>query len=315
MPGFIENNDSQKRQYIDAESVFDELRRVRKEAAQTRGGMIWREIKGRTYLIRTSPKGTHKSLGPKSDETQRIYASFTERKTQIAQRLAAIEATFDEQRRLNRALRVGREPTIVIDVLNALDAAGLAEHFMVVGTHSLYAYESACGVRFTPSAMATRDIDLLFDTRKRLAFFSRMRESDASFVGLLKKADKTFERLEDRKETVRNATGFEVDVIRRTAKDGDPYPMQLSDGEDDVWAVQASTGDSILNAPRFSQMVVATNGAMAIMHTMAPPDFARIKRKLAEYPARDPLKRSKDRLQAELVEELIATHMPQYAAN
>jgi len=293
MPGFIENGDSRKRQYIDAESVFDELRRVRKEATHTRGGMIWREIKGRTYLIRTSPRGTHKSLGPKSDETQRIYASFTEHKAQIAQRLAAIEATFDEQRRLNRALRVGRVPTVVIDVLNALDAAGLAEHFMVVSTHSLYAYESACGVRFTPSAAATHNIDPLFDTCKRLAFFSRMRESDASFVGLLKKADKTFERLEDRKETVRNATGFEVDVIRRTAKDGDPHPLRMSDDEDDVWAVQASTGDRILSAPRFSQMVVATNGAMAIMHTMAPPDFARIKRKLAEYPTRDPLKRSR----------------------
>ncbi|MET3464273.1 GSU2403 family nucleotidyltransferase fold protein [Variovorax atrisoli] len=266
-------------------------------------------------MIRTSSRGTHKSLGPKSHETQRIYASFTERKAQIAQRLAAIEATFDEQRRLNRVLRVGRAPTVVIDALNALDAARLAEHFVVVSTHSLYAYEGICGVRFTPSAVATHDIYPLFDTCRRLAFFSRMKESEASFVGLPKKADKTFERLEDRKETVRNATGFEVDVIRRTAKDGDPHPLRMSNDEDDVWAVQASTGDRILSAPRFSQMVVATNGAVAIMHTMAPPDFARIKRKLAEYPTRDPLKRSKDRIQAELVEELSATHMPQYVGS
>lgn len=31
MLGIIENTDTQKRQYIDAESVFEELRRVRKE--------------------------------------------------------------------------------------------------------------------------------------------------------------------------------------------------------------------------------------------------------------------------------------------
>lgn len=313
MAGTIENSESQKRQYIDAESVFDELRRVRKDAAQTRGGMFWREIGGRTYLIRTSPKGAHKSLGPETDETRRIFESFTERKIRVQERLAVIERTAGEQRRLNRALRVGRVPAIVVDVLNAIDAADLAEHFMVVGTHSLYAYESACGVRFVPAAMATRDIDLLFDTRKHLAFFSHMKKSEASFVGLLRKADKTFERLEDRKETVRNAAGFEVEVIRRVAKDGDPHPLRLSDDENDVWAVQASTGDRILGAPRFSQMVVATNGEMAIMNTMAPANFVQIKRALAAYPTREPLKRSKDLLQAQLVEELIATHMPQYA--
>ncbi len=213
---------------------------------------------------------------------------------------------------MNRALRVGRVPPVVVSVLNALDAAGLAEHFTVVCTHTLYAYESASGVRFVPAAMATRDIDLLFDTRKHLAFFSRMKEADASFLGLLKKADKTFVRLEDKKETVRNADGFEVDVIRRMAKDGDPHPLRMSDDEDDVWAAQASTGDRILGSPRFSQMVVATNGEMAIMHTMHPMDFVKIKRALGNYPTRDPLKRTKDLLQADLVEELVQSHMPQY---
>lgn len=311
MAGTIENSESQKRQYIDAESVFDELRRVRKEAAQTRGGMIWREISGGKYLIRTSPKGAHKSLGAESPETLKIYKSFTDRKAQIKERLASIENAAEEQRRLNRALRVGRVPPVVVDILNALDSAGLSEHFSVVGTHSLYAYESACGVRFVPAAMATRDIDLLLDTRKHLAFFSRMKEADASFLGLLKKADKTFVRLEHKKETARNAAGFEVDVIRRMAKNGDPHP--LSDDEDDVRAVQASTGDRILGSPRFSQMVVATNGEMAVMNTMHPMDFVKIKRVLGTYPTRDPLRRTKDLLQADLVEALVHSHMPQYA--
>ncbi|MGI4777853.1 MAG: GSU2403 family nucleotidyltransferase fold protein [Janthinobacterium lividum] len=57
--------------------------------------------------------------------------------------------------------------------------------------------ESAAGVRFMPQAMATRDIDLPFDTRKHLAFFSRMKASEESFLGLPKKADKSFVRLDD----------------------------------------------------------------------------------------------------------------------
>jgi len=313
MIGIIEISDNQKRQFIDAETVWEELLRVRREALQTRGGMIWREISGGKYLIRTSTKGRHKSLGPESPDTLQIYKNFTVRKAEVADRLARIGKAADEQRRLNRALRVGRVPTVVVNVLNSLEQAGLTEHFMVVGTHSLYAYESASGVRFVPEAMATRDIDLLFDTRKHLAFFSRMKEGEVSFLGLLKKIDKTFERLEHRKETVRNADGFEVDVIRRMAKEGDPHPLRLSDDEEDVWAVQASTGDRIHGSPRFSQMVVATNGEMAVMHTMHPLDFVIVKRMLAEYPGREVLKRSKDRLQADLVEDLIRTHMPQYS--
>lgn len=309
----IENTESQKRQYIDAEAVFDEWRRVRKEAAQLRGGMIWREIKGHKYLIRTSAKGAHKSLGPESTETLQIFERFTSRKAEIAQRLSAIEQTADEQRRLNRALRVGRVPNVVVGVLNALDAAGLSEHFMVVGTHALYAYESACGVRLAPEAMATRDIDLLFDARKHLAFISLMRENEASFMGILKKVDRSFMRLDQRTETARNAQGFEVDVIRRVAKDGDPHPLRLSDDEDDVWAVQAPTGERIHGATRFSQMVVATNGEMAWMTTMHPLAFVSVKRVLADFPNRDPLKRSKDRLQADLVEALIREYLPQYA--
>ena len=107
-----------------------------------------------------------------------------------------------------------------------------------VGTHALYAYESACGVRIAPEAMATRDIDLLVDPRKHLAFLSQRRGAEASFLGVLKKADKTFVRLDHKKETARNAQGFEVDVIRRMAKEGDPHPLRLND-EDDLWAVQA----------------------------------------------------------------------------
>ncbi|HWT20563.1 MAG TPA: GSU2403 family nucleotidyltransferase fold protein [Variovorax sp.] len=313
MSDILENSESQKRQYIDAESVFAELRRLRQEASQFRGGMIWREISGHRYLIRTSVKGTHRSLGPESEATAEIFQAFTRRKAALADRLASIEKTFKEQRRLNRALRVGRVPPVVVDVLNVLDKAGISEHFTVVGTHALYAYESACGVRFVPQAMATRDIDLLFDTRKHLAFFSRMKESELSLLGLLRKADKSFERLEDQKETARNATGFEVDVIRRVAKDGDPHPLRMSDDEDDIWAVQASTGERILNSPRFSQMVVSTTGEMALMNTMHPLDFIDVKRALAKYPNRDPLKRSKDLLQAELVATLVRDYMPQYA--
>ncbi|RRH83714.1 hypothetical protein EH244_24950 [Variovorax beijingensis] len=60
-------------------------------------------------------------------------------------------------------------------------------------------------------------------------------------------------------------------------------------------------------------MGVSTTGEMALMNTMHPLDFVDVKRALAKYPNRDPLKRSKDVLQAELVATLVRDYMPQYA--
>ena len=48
------------------------------------------------------------------------------------------------------------------------------------------------------------------------------------------------------------------------------------------------------------------------MHTMHALDFVSIKRALAEFPDRGPLKRSKDRLQADIVEELVREYMPHH---
>jgi len=93
----------------------------------------------------------------------------------------------------------------------------VARHFLTVGTHAVYAYETADGVRVVDGALATQDVDMLFDTRKRLTFFSALREENLSFIGLVRKADKTFRVREDQLQTAVNAKGFEVDVIRRMA--------------------------------------------------------------------------------------------------
>lgn len=313
MSPILELLPNQTRQYIDAETVFLELRRGRLEAAEVRGSMFWRTQGNAEYLIRESSGGAQKSLGLRSVETQAIHERFKQRKTDAANRLAALTVAAHNQQRLNKALRVGRVPGIVIKTLNALDAAGLQDHFVTIGTHALYAYESACGVRFVPDALATQDLDLLFDSRKRMSFMSQMRRMDSSFIGALQKADPTFRVMHDQKQTAINDAGFEVDVIRRAAKDRDPHPFRLSTDENDLWAVQVEGADKMLSAPRFSQVVVAETGHMAVMNTMSPLTFIAIKRTIAKAAGRDPKKRLKDALQADLVESLVRSHMPQFA--
>lgn len=308
----IELQPTQMRQYIDAETIFLELLRVRNEQKETRGSMFWRSVAGTPYLIRESSGGAQKSLGPQNTQTQLIFDKFQARKTALSLRLKSLTAAAQSQQRMNKALRVGRVPTIVVKTLNALREAGLQDHFLTIGTHALYAYESACGVRFIPDALATQDIDLLFDSRKRLSFVSRLKKMDTSFIGALQKADPTFRVKSDQKQTAINATGFEVDVIRRMTVDADPHPLKMSDFDDDLWAVQISDGNKMLGSRRFSQVVASETGHMAVMNTVDPNLFVTLKTKLSLSASRDPRKRPKDALQAKLVQALIDGYMPQY---
>ncbi|MEW6479298.1 MAG: GSU2403 family nucleotidyltransferase fold protein [Pseudomonadota bacterium] len=299
-----ENSENQLRQYADAASVFHAHALAVKEAATVRGSMLWREVKGTRYLIRTSAAGAQHSLGPESDQTVAMFNSFMARKEQLAQRRTSLGAKLDEMRKLNKVYRVGRTPQVVVTLLQVLEKAGIAEQFLTVGTHALYAYESACGVRVGTEALATRDVDLLYDTRQHVAFVTSMQRLDSSLMGIFRKADKTFRIRPDQLQTAVNDEGFEIDVIRRHAVDGDPHPLPMSDKEDDLWAVQVPSGNQLVSARRHEQMVVSPRGDMALMRTVHALDFVRIKTALASAPGRDPIKRPKDALQAQVVQHL-----------
>lgn len=302
------------RQYIDAVAVFDALAEASAEAAQVRGGMYWHagpaSSPESSYLVRTTPAGAETSLGPRTAHTQTIYDNFMQRKQASTQRLAGLKTALEQQQRLNRALRVGRVDPLVVALLNRLAATQLDTHFRVVGTHALYAYEAAAGVRLHADALATRDIDLLWDTRKRIVFFSQLAKIDSSMLGVLKKVDASFRMRKSQMYTAVNKDGFEVDIIRREKSQDDPHPIKLSDADEDFWVVQARRANVLLDAPAFSAVIVATNGTMARMHTVHPATFVAFKRWLAAQPDRDPLKRRRDVLQADAVQALLDHYLP-----
>ena len=303
------------RQYIDAIAVFDALAEATLEAAQVRGGMYWHAGPALSpdskYLVRTTPAGAETSLGARTPETQAIYDKFTQRKQESSARLTGLKAALDQQQRMNRALRVGRVEPLVVALLNRLASTKLSEHFRVVGTHALYAYEAAAGVRLDAEALATRDIDLLWDTRKRIIFSTRLARVDSSMLGMLKKVDPSFRMRQSQKYTAVNKDGFEVDIIRREQTDGDPHPIKLSDEDDDFWVAQARRANVLLDSPGFSSVIVATNGTMARMNTVHPATFVAFKRWMAGQADRDALKRRRDVLQADAVQKLLEAYLPQ----
>ncbi len=302
---FLSLPDEAARQVIDAQTVFTELQRVRAQALPWLGGMYWKKESGYEYLVRTGARNRQTRIGPRSPELEQVYAQFQERKTAVQARLSSLQAAAEQARRMNKAVKAGRVPSIVIDILNKLDDTGLSQHFVVVGTHALYAYESAAGVRIMPGALATQDVDLLWDARRKVRFLADIKHLDKSVLQILQEVDPSFERKTMHAETAINAKGFEVDFLRRMQEPGDPHPFRLSNSEDDLWPVMAERAKLLTEAPRFEHIVIGATGSMALMRTVAPTSFVAFKRWLAERPGRPPIKQRRDTLQAGIVQELM----------
>lgn len=298
--------DNAARQVIDSMTVFTEHRRVQAEAIKVAGGMYWKRQGDYEYLVKTTSDNRQQRLGPRSDETQRTYQAFTQRKHQTESRLKTLREALREAERLNKAVKAGRVPNVVVALLQTLDQAGLGQHFTVVGTHALYAYEAAAGVRIVQAALATQDVDLLWDARRRVQFVTDLQRIDSSMLRVLQRVDPTFQRKELHNETAINGRGFEVDFLRRVPVDGDPHPFRFSADEGDLWPVQAARASVLTEAPKFEHVVISVTGKMAFMRTVAPRAFVEFKRWMAESaPHRPQLKRRRDLRQAQIVRALL----------
>lgn len=307
-----EIDEDQRLQYINASSNFNSYQDAIAGAKAVRGGMFWKTQNGKEYLIRTSANNAQKSLGLRTPETEAIYDKFKENKARAEAYVKHYKDVMDTHKRMNRALYVGRTPQLVVNVLNTIRDRGLDEFFTVVGTHAIFAYESAAGVRINNSdALATRDVDFLFDTRKRLNFMTAMKRLDSSMLGILQSVDPSFRLHHEQKYTAINKDGFEVDFIRREVNQtSDEHPMRLTAHEDDFWVAQAKRAGILLDSEPFSTMVVSASGDMAKMKTINPVTFAKFKRWMAEFPDRDILKKPRDKRQAEIVEEIAKNYFP-----
>ena len=159
---------------------FDEFVRVKNQVRPYTGGMYWKRQGDYEYLVKTSPDNRQRRIGPRSPETEKTYQEFTARKAELEAPLKSLPEALTDAERLNKALKAGRVPSIVVAVLQTIKDAGLDQHFTVVGTHALYAYETAAGVRIVQGALATQDVDLLWDARKRVRFVTDLEKIDSS---------------------------------------------------------------------------------------------------------------------------------------
>ncbi len=276
----------------------------------------------KSLLLRvTSIRFSHKALARMMASGRRMRLSLRRRaarsmtdpdnsicanKREVESRYRSLRDELKSAERLNKALKAGRVPAMVVSVLQTIEDAGLGQHFTVVGTHALYAYEAAAGVRIVQGALATQDIDLLWDARRCVRFITDIHRLDSSVLRVLQRSDATFQRKPGQNETAINAKGFEVDFLRRQPVGDDPHPFRFFDDEDDLWPVQALRASVLTSAARFEHIVVSATGRMALMRTIAPATFVEFKHWMAaEAPNRPEPKRRRDRRQADIVQSLL----------
>jgi hypothetical protein len=298
--------DNTFRQVIDSTMVFLEHRRVQAEALRYAGGMYWKRQGGYEYLVKTTVDNRQRRLGPRTDETEHTYAAFTTRKKDTESRLISLRDALKEAERLNKALKAGRVHNIVVTLLQALDFAGLGQHFAVVGTHALFAYEAAAGVSIASGKLVAQGIDPLWDARHHVEFVTDLEHIDSSMLQVLQRVDPTFRLQELGSETLINDRGFEVDFLLQVPADVDPHACPVAANETGLRSVPTVRAPEPTAVPGFEHLVISVTGKMALMRTIAPNNFIEVKRWMAESaPNRTQLERRRDLLQADIAQALL----------
>ena len=160
------------RDAIDARDRFDLLREAQSELAHSYKGMMAFESRsGRDYLIRIIPGRSkqRKSMGVRSSETEEIFSQFKNGKSRVKERISSLRKQLEERAPVLVARGLGRMPLLPARVLRKLDQVGvLGQGLTVLGTNALYAYEAASGVQIESAMLATGDVDVLYDARRKL---------------------------------------------------------------------------------------------------------------------------------------------------
>ncbi len=261
--------------------------------------LIWKTVSGRQYLYRIRDRrGNGNSLGPRSPETERQYDNYNSAKTDLRDRVARLSPTLDEAAAVYRALRLPMIDSYAGRLLRELDLRELLGPVVIaVGTTATAAYQLEAAGLFDAPAHATRDIDL--------TWVAQQRPDGPVLWEALKSLDDTFVVNQERTFQARNRDAKEIELLvgleRAAAVAGEPmHPVPLPEQ------------DWLYRGRPLRRIVCGLDAGPSPLVVPDPRWFALHKRWLSDKPGRDPLKRPKDRNQAEMVWSAVRQRMPHY---
>jgi len=313
MLAFSEFNNDQRREAVNTRQRFQAWQNAIQRQRGYRGSMVWGETAGEEYLLRSyydeHGRRRQKSLGRRTAETEALKATFETEREEATKSRKSLDEVLRRQAAINRALGLGRVPSLPARILRALDARGLlGRGLRVVGTNALYAYEAVCAVFLDAGLTATEDIDFLLDARSRLFLIADDDIAPDSLLQILKNVDRSFRRTRQ-SFRAENDEGYLVDLIKPVtdppwragrSKVGAGEDLEAGEIEGLVW---------LENAPTFEQIVIDERGTPLRIVAPDPRAFAIHKYWVSTQPSRSPLKKTRDRDQAFAVARLLRSYM------
>lgn len=297
---FGELSNDQRRQFIDTRQAFAAWRPAAAELDRL-GTLRTQSSKGKRYTYEVH--GTvRRSLGPETPDLIKRKAQHDSRRAALKNTTTALAKRLVEMAPVNRALGLGRLPTIAARILRELDREGLlGTHIIVAGTNALFAYEAATGVILPTEHVATTDADLLWDTKQSLLLAATGVRREG-IMGILRRVDRSFVAHYGFNAT--NDEGYIVDLLCPETDD-----LTTMSAGTDLEATPMEGTQWLLAAPQFEQTIIGQDGRPLQVVVPEPRTFALHKLWVSERADRDPVKRPRDVAHARVVAELVRTYL------
>jgi hypothetical protein len=301
----------QRRQLIDTQHAYDAWRIANADSNRRfAGSMRWGDRNGKEYLLRKIGR-TETSLGLRNRGTEAAYEAFLRGRAENDGRLVGLSERIDKLAPVNVAMGLGRMPRIAARILRKCDEQGLlGEQLIVVGTNAMFAYEVQAGVQIESGLVATGDIDLLYDARRRISLAVTGLATEG-LIGLLKKVDGSFAPARPRGFRAANRDGYLVDLIRPEAKNlfRDHLPTVLSDLPEDLEGAAVFGLGWLINSPRLEAVAIDERGYPARVVAIDPRAFALHKAWVSRRQDREPLKAVRDLEQAKAAANIATRYL------
>ena len=289
---------------------YDTWMQARRAVPATENRLAWKARGDKEYLYSVrNRRGDGTSLGPRSVETEKLFADYEAHraaKDAASARADATRAAMGDTIRMYRALRLPVIDSMAGKVARAADERGLlGSALMVVGTNTMAVYEIEARERFATGVDSTNDFDMTWAAREKTAWAIKA-GVEAPIIEMLKSIDDTFTVSTEKTFQVRNAESYEVEILIAPSIAAS-YPPRES-----IRPVPLPEQEWLLKGMPVAHVVLDRDALPAKIVAPDPRWMALHKRWLADKPGRSRLKVDKDRRQGELLWDAVKRTMPHY---
>ena len=312
MFSFYRYNNLQIKQKYNSQMLYETyLETLTRYNMQYRYKILWQKHKDGYQLLAKENLKTKKReyLGRRNEEMEQIASSFRSAKQEIKERLAHLKDRLKRDEKLNKLEGIARAPKELIALFRKINELGLDRKLIVIGTNSLYAYESKAGIIIEEEHLATRDIDILNRKDRGVSFlFNQLTHSDDA-ISFLHSIDKSFYQSPNVPYRFINKDGVWIELITPTKSS--LYNQEVNRSFfSDVVPLAMDGMQWLENSRLFTQSVIGEDGKSANITTVHPLEYAIYKNWLAKREDRDFLKHTRDIEQSKLVTKIILEYMP-----